>query len=418
MVLWRTRPVSTAKADGAVLRRFCWRVSVFWTPLLVLWALFELAMWRTGESWPVSQVVGTQLSLETTPSLYGRMLFSQQTNLYKYLMLQRTRPTIVIHGTSRVMQIREVMFHPLEEEFYNAGGMFENLRDVATYAERLRSGDLPKPTVLILGLDPWWMKEGTMHPGRLDSQSLQEDVWRWPAHLKAARQLLRRPVFPWQAVLAGVPSPTPGSHYEAIGAGPLFDGGGFRSDGSLQLPLAMVLDAIRDPRYKDRYQILQMVTEQRDFYTLSARVDPGRVSLLVATLTALQHMGIDVYVFLPPFASAVQTVFETSPVWQPFWQAYLDLPARLRAAGIPCLPLSVPQQDGFDDRYMYDGHHPTEVYAAALVRQILHQAAPHSRLRTVDLAALDTLLARPYPTPLSLESPRIAARLVAEERRP
>ena len=85
------------------------------------------------------------------------------------------------------------------------------------------------------------------------------------------------------------------------------------------------------------------------------------------------------YVFLPPFASAVQTVFETSPTWQPFWRWYhLELPARLRAAGLPCVPLAVPQHDGFDDRYMYGaGITPTEIYAAALVRRILDHAAPH-----------------------------------------
>lgn len=356
----------------------------------------------------MSRVADTQLSLGTTPSLYGRMLFSQQLNLYKYVMIQRTRPKIVIHGTSRVMQIRNLMFHPLEGWFYNAGGMIQSPHDVATYAERIRHGALPKPEVLILGVDPWWVKEGDMHEGWLDSQSLQEDVRLFPAHIKAARQLLRRPVFPWQAVLVGAPTPSPGYHYEAIGAGPLLDDSGFRRDGSLQLSLRMVLESMRAPRYKDHNQILQMVTEHRDFYALPARVEPRRVTMLLAALTALQHMGIEVYVFLPPFASEVQTVFETSPTWQPFWQAYRDLPARLRAAGIVCLPLSVPQQDGFDDRYMYDGHHPTEIYAAALVQQILQQASPHSLLRAVDLASLATLLSRPYETPLSFERPPLS----------
>ena len=128
--------------------------------------------------------------------------------------------------------------------------------------------------------------------------------------------------------------------------------------------------------------------------------------MLLTALTELQAMGIEVYVFLPPFASDVQTVFETSPTWQPFWRAYhLDLPARLRAAGIVCLPLFVPQQDGFDDRYMYDGYHSTEIYAAAMVQQIVQHAPPHSLLRAVDLASLATLLSRPYATPLSFERP-------------
>jgi hypothetical protein len=371
--------------------------------------LFEFAMWRTGDTWPVSRVVDVQLSLGTTPSLYDRMLFSQQLNVYKYAMIKRIRPKIVIHGTSRVMQIRDFMFHPLEQWFYNAGGMMQSPQDVATYTERIRRGDVPKPEVLIFGIDPWWVLEGNKSTGWLDDQSLQDDVWLFPAHIKAARQLVRRLVFPWQAVLTGAPSPSPGYHYQAIGAKPLFDSAGFRIDGSLQIELEMVLESMHDPRYKDRNQILQMVTHHLPPFSLSARVDPARVTILLTALTELQHMGVEVYVFLPPFASEVQTVFETSPTWQPFWRAYhLDLPARLRAAGIPCLPLSVPQQDGFDDRYMYDGYHPTEIYAAAMMQQIVHHAPPHSLLRAVDLASLATLLSRLYATPLSFERPPLS----------
>jgi hypothetical protein len=379
---------------------------MFFAPILVLGGLFEFAVWRAGESWPLARVVNTQLSLGTTPSLYGRMLFSQQFNVYKYHMIKRTRPKIIVHGTSRVMQIRDFMFHPLEKWFYNAGGMIQSPQDVATYAARLRSGDLPKPEVLIFGIDPWWVKEGKAHEGWLDNQSLQDDVRLFPAHIEAARLLLRRWVFPWPALLTGAPAQSPGYHYQAIGAKPLLDGEGFRIDGSLQLAPDMVRESMHDPRYKDRYKILQMVTNYLAPFALPARVDPRRVTMLLTALTELQHMGIEVYVFLPPFASEVQTVFETSPTWQPFWRVYhLELPARLRAAGIVCLSLAVPQQDGFDDRYMYDGYHPTEIYAAALVKQILQQAAPHSLLRAADLAYLDALLSGTYATPLSFERP-------------
>lgn len=117
-------------------------------------------------------------------------------------------------------------------------------------------------------------------------------------------------------------------------------------------------------------------------------------------------MAVEVHVFLPPFASVVQSAFETSPTWNPFWQAFhLDLPRRLRAAGIPCLPLSVPLQDGLSDSYMYDGYHPTEVYAAAIIKQIVQASSPHSLLRKVDFVSLDALLSRSYATPLSFEEP-------------
>ena len=331
----------------------------------------------------MSRVIDTQLSLGTTSSLYSRMLFSQQLNVYKYAMIKRTRPKIVMHGTSRVMQIRDFMFHPLEQWFYNAGGMMQSPHDVATYAERIRSGDLPKPEVLIFGIDPWWVKEGDSHKGWLDSQSLQDDVRLFPAHIKAARQLVRSLIFPWQAVLAGAPTPSPGYRYQAIGAMSLLSGGGFRIDGSLQLDPEMVLESMRDPRYKDRYKILQMVTDHLDFYTLPARVDPRRVTILLAALTELQQMGVEVYVFLPPLPAKYKL---SSRRPQPGSRSGARITSICQHACGLLVFLLAPlctKQDGFDDRYMYDGHHPTEIYAAALVKQILQQASPYSLLRTV-----------------------------------
>ena len=188
-----------------------------------------------------------------------------------------------------------------------------------------------------MGIEPWWVKHGDSGRGWLDSDSLRDDVWHFPAHIEAARLLVRRWVFPWKAVLAGVPSPSPGYRYQAIGAKPLFDGDGFRIDGSLQLEPDVVLESLRDPRYKDRNKILQMVTDYLAPFDLPAKMDESRVKTLLTALTELQRMAVEVHVFLPPFASEVQAAFEASPIWNPFWHAFhIDLPKRLRAAGIPC----------------------------------------------------------------------------------
>jgi hypothetical protein len=381
---------------------------VFFAPLLGLLVLFEFALWRTGESWPLSRVVHTQGALGKTPSLYGRQLFSQQFNLYKYAMIKAKRPKIVIHGTSRVMQVRDFMFHPLEPWVYNAGGMIQSPYDVATYAQFVRTEDIPKPEVIIIGIDPWWVKQGDSHTGWLDQTALRDDVLLFPAHIEAARLLVRQRAFPWPAVLAGAPSPSPYYRYQAIGAKPLLDGSGFRTDGSLQIPPEFVRDSLHDPRHDDRLEpsIVTRVTRNLDPFTLPAMLDASRVTVLLAALALLQQMGVEVYVFLPPFTDTVKAVLDTSPTWATFWRAYhTDLPARLRAAGIFCLPLSVPTQEGFNDTYMYDGYHPSEIYVTAIVRQIVQQAPQHSLLRQIDLAYLNALLSRDHVTPLSFEKP-------------
>jgi hypothetical protein len=370
-------------------------------------ALFEIALWRTGESWPLARVVDTQLNFGETPSLYGRMLFSQQFNLYKYAMIKRKRPKIVIHGTSRVMQIRDFMFHPLESWFYNAGGMIQGPEDALAYAEMIRRGELPKPEVVIFGPDPWWLKQRDSDEGWLDVDSLQDTARHFPAHVEAARLLLRQRAFPWNALVDGAPRPSPGYGFQAIGAKPLFDGEGFRIDGSLQLSPELVLGSIADPSYRDRNEIFGMVAEHRSPFSLPAAIDPSRVDQLIQAFMELRRLGIEVQIFLPPFASEVHDLFETAPVWNAFWSAYrLEFPSRLRDAGIICLPLSVPTQDGFDDTYMYDGYHPSEIYATAIVKQIVEQSPKRSLLKKVHLGHLNKLLSKNHPSPLAFDEPK------------
>ncbi len=389
-----------------MMKRLCRRVGLFFAPLFLFVALLEFALWRTGESWPASYVVRRQLAMGQTPSLYGRLLFSQQANVYKREMINQKRPRIVVFGTSRVLQMRDLMFRPLEAEFYNAGGMIRTSEDVTSFVAMVKGGEALLPEVFILAIDPWWVKVGEREQTWLTGDSLSDAVWLFPAHVRVARRLIQRREFPWVAVLAGAPSPVPGYAYQGIGAYPLLGGEGYRIDGSFQLRPAWVRDSVRDPRYKDRLNILRAVTQQREPFTAPVGVDESRVNALLSGLGELRRLGAEVHVFLPPFASSVQTELETSATWASFWHAYrTELPARLRAAGIPCLPLSVPHEDGFSDMYMYDGYHPTEIYAAAIVRKIVLQAGPQSRLRHVDVASLDALLAREYKSPLAFELP-------------
>jgi hypothetical protein len=365
----------------------------------------ELALWRTGESWPIARVVRTQLSLPT-PSLYGRTFFSQQFNLYKYEMLQQKRPRIVVLGTSRVMQMRDFMFEPLAPSFYNAGGMVQGPTDVANYARLVRSGALPKPDVVIIGIDPWWVKREARDQGWLDDTSLRDVVGSFAAHVEALRMLMRHGRFPWTAALRGAPDPAPGYPYHGIGVLPLLQGTGFRTDGSLQISADWVLESADDPSYRDRNDVLGMVIERREPFGPPAVLDESRIDGLVGALSELQTLGVEVHAFLPPFASEVQAALESSSAWAPAWRAYrTELPARLRAAQIACLPLSVPDRDGFDDTYMYDGYHATEIYAAAIVRQLVVRAPPGSALRQVDPSQLDGLLSRDRPSPLAFEAP-------------
>src|SRR4051812_30562869 len=102
---------------GALVFRF----SMFLFPMLLAVALiFEVALFQIGEVIPEKFVAAKQHAI-TGESVYYRGYFSQSVG-YKLSALRALRPKIVVVGNSRSMQVRSIMFSPLEDEFYNAGG--------------------------------------------------------------------------------------------------------------------------------------------------------------------------------------------------------------------------------------------------------------------------------------------------------
>lgn len=399
---------STFNSNHQTVRAFFKRALLFFAPLITILILFEFALFRAGESWPISYVVRTQAQLGNDHSLYARWFFSSQFNLYKYDMTQLKRAEILIHGTSRVMQVRDFMFHPLEASFYNAGGMIRSVFDLLTFAHMVQRNVLPKPRVVIIGVDPWWVKQEDPHLNWLDQNSLRDEVYFLSAHVEAARQFIRTRTFPWHALLVGSPSPSLYYGYHAIGVHAHQCGAGFRYDGSLQLCAETIRESIKDPRHKRRRtpSILERITKNTMEFTAPAHIDPSRIAVFIESVSLLKSMGVEVYVFLPPFSAEARAALESSTTLSAWWHPYTqDLPAQLRAAGLFCLPLSIPTNDGFDDTYMYDGYHPSEVYMAYIVKQILQQAPPHSFLSQLDADSLDALLARDRISPLSFEIP-------------
>ena len=160
--------------------------------------------------------------------------------------------------------------------------MIQSPDDVATYAERIRRGDSPRPAVLIFGIDPWWVKEGDTHEGWLEAVAPGGRVARCRAHPGGASAGAGAARLPLAGGADGGAEPLPGlpvSGDRGGGATP------WRRLPYRRQPATRTSDGARltgrIPRYKDRFQILQMVTEHRGFYTLPARVDPMRVTILL-----------------------------------------------------------------------------------------------------------------------------------------
>jgi hypothetical protein len=398
---------STFSSDQAAAAKFGRRALVFLAPILLIIAILEFGLFRTGDSWPVSRVLRVQD--EMGEFLYRPAYFSQQFNVYKSAMIKHRQPSILVLGSSRVMKIRDFMFHPLESSFYNAGGMLQTLDDLTEYADMVKAGELPKPRVAIVAVDPWWLKpQEAGGQSWLAPERMRDEAYRFAAHIGAARILMHARPVPWREALAGAGSPSPYYKKPCIGTFAIRHGAGFRSDGSRQEMPAVVLDFIKNPVYVDREEppIIDRIRENLRQFSLPAQIDSPRVGELLAAFETLTGAGVEVRPFLAPFANEAVAALEQSPTLSQWWREYRDhLPQLLRENGIDCGPPTSPSHYGLDDTYMFDGWHGGEVLMSYIMKDVIRRAPETSILRDVDLAHIDELLNGKGIMPLTFTAP-------------
>jgi len=390
--------------------RFALRVTVFMAPLIAGAAVFEIGMYRTRDSWPITKVIAAQENLQGE-SIWGRADFSQQYNLSKSAMIRRRNPRILVLGSSRVMEFRSFMFHPYEASFYNAGGLIQTVNDLAEYTRQVTDGRFPRPQAIIVGIDPWWLSEATAPVEKKSWLDGDEDAaYSFAAHVEAARYLLQtgKSNFPWRVGFGNKPATSPFYDYHAFGITAVVGGIGERfSDGSY-LYTQHLVDFMKHPAYRDRLTTpaLDQVKHTSLLFQPSSRVETGRAAVLRESLKSLKALGIEVYAFQPPFSSEVMQALNESQPLARFWSEYKnDLLAQLKQDGIDCLPVTSARDFGLDDRYMFDGLHAGEVFDSYIVEELVRRAPPGSLLSSVDLTYVANLRTKDNSMPLCFYPP-------------
>ena len=398
--------ISNSKMERAgyqTIIKFLVRLTLFALPLFLIAATIEIAWWRAGDSWPAKRALAVQQrALEET--LYGRAYFSQQFNLFKLAGIKYRRPAILAVGSSRVMQIRDFMFTPLEKDFYNAGGLLHNAYDVQWLANAFVTGDLPMPKVLIIGIDPWWLRADRGFETWLTDE---DDVFRVGGHIEAFREIWKQGGIGGLISSSILASESPYFRYHAIGSAAEKYGHGFRKDGSLQYSPQMLLEYLKNPGYVDREKppIIERIRRYRSYFTVPVILDKEKIRIIFDSLSLLQKTEIEMHVFMPPVSSEVLKALDQSVELSKWWQFYKnDMPGLLKKRGMTVIPVAQPAHLGLSDLYMIDGFHASEVYMAKVVRMIIENIQHPSYLKSVDLEKLSYTIEN-AAIPLAFEIP-------------
>jgi len=112
--------------------------------------IFEYSLYRLGESGSYDEIIKNQIKYNM---LFGRKL-TNQTSKYKITGAQIIKPEVLILGTSRIMQVRQIFFK--SQTIYNAGINASTSRGINGMTGFLDAvNDSTNIKHIIIGLDPW-----------------------------------------------------------------------------------------------------------------------------------------------------------------------------------------------------------------------------------------------------------------------
>jgi hypothetical protein len=341
---------------------FARRMLIFFLPLAIILLMVETLLWITGEDWPISKVMQKQ-EIQSS-SLFMRGIMDQGFYAYKLKQIQRKKPKILVIGSSRVMEFRMEMMGAGAAEFYNAGGILQDISDLTELVKRLSSKAFPE--VLILGIDLWWFNPDRPTGEGLKANWNNDAATDWHEHVRAWRKF--KSSKGWRMAFDGVLATNANIGLEARNQNV-----GFRSDGSMQYNFP-IPKTESEWKFKDRENppIPDRLQKKSGQFPESVGISKERVRELGDALLQLKHAGVMVLGFLPPFSSESSMLLESMPEHATLWGEFRrEIPNLFARFDFPLVDASKPAELGLDDTYLVDGIHGGETFHLHVLKRFL-----------------------------------------------
>ncbi len=345
-------------------QRFALKTLLFFSPLLLLIAAVETILWRTGETWTIKHVIDAQH--QDPHALFMRGILDQGFYRFKFLQFETLRPKILVLGSSRVMEFRAEMFGVRSNDFFNAGGMIQDLSDLDQFAEKLTMANAPE--VVILGLDLWWFNGNKPLLAGLNNGVSRDAALDWQEHARAFRRFKsskgRSPAFSALRV-----------RNDNIGIEARAAGVGFRGDGSMQFNFEPPKASGWKFVDREKPPITERIQNNSAQFTPASGISRERLDLLNKSLNTLHSKNVLVLGFCPPFSTESAALLQVSASHSNLWnEVRAELPKIFQKQNLPFIDASLLGDLGVDDSMMLDGIHAAETFHVTLLEHFLSNA--------------------------------------------
>lgn len=318
--------------------------------------------------------------------LYGRAIIGQD-YLYKLEMAKLQKAQIITLGSSRVMTFRKEFFKD-DISFYNVGGAMPMIADGIAFIEELTL--TYHPQIIIIGVDAWWLNPNFYDKAQIRRELIDGNEYEQRKYLYAALfSFLTKEVMAfripqifdknWSTSIDNVEG------RQTIGLSAASKSDGFRLDGSYQYGQYISGKIEYDKDFQDTLDRINKGTRRFQF---ARDIDMERLEKLENLINILKNKGIQVVLFLPPFANKIYLTMNNSPNHSEFINKFeQSIEALSRKMDIPFFNYSDILSVGAQDTETVDGFHGSDVsYARMLLNmsernQLVESIVDQERLK-------------------------------------
>lgn len=330
---------------------------------LVLFALPICGNWlfllNSGELLPIKEIVNRQL--QTGENYLVGLATRNQGYYYKREMYFQHKPTVFVHGSSRVMQFKKDYF---SHSMFNSGGTMSSVNEGYSFIKEVFAKH--KPEIMIMGIDYWWFNKNVIAPTttikpplelshRISFRSyLLPYKWLWQGKINFAEYFQQ--MDPLNLLRNTYP--------RGIGVDAIVNRSGFAPDGSYVYTKYVIgKEPSIDPHFSHNLALIKM---NDPHFEQGAVVDETHFKNFMDMLAYLQEQNVKVILFIPPIAPTVTGHLQNFTLIE-------DLRKKLNKAGILYYDFHDPKFLSINDCEFLDGTHGGEV----LYARILEWMADH-----------------------------------------
>ncbi len=370
------------------MKKFVIKSLPFILIILVYGLVGEYFLLRNKEVISIKTVTETQAKA-TTELYYGRQILGNSLSNYKFQRFMQAQPKVLVLGQSVVLQFRNFMFSPYQADFYNTGLMARNAKDLNYVLDLIESGQVKKPSLVLLGVDlSFFLKHTSLDAEEWTRNYPEDRATIAQSHLKGMQRIFRDKSL-WRFPKTDVGFGRAG-----------MQGRGYRNDGSYRHE-GEISRFLRDSSYEDGV-LLSKLQQKIEPFILPFEFSKEKESIYFKVLERFKRNGIELILYIPPYSDTFFNEAMKDPVFSGFWGHFMDVQAKLIQAGYHVIPFTTPSRMGLNDTYMVDAEHPSEVFCALQLKKSIQENTVKGKYsQALDFRIVDQLLNKKNKLPLS-----------------